>query len=347
MKKYYFSLSVCFLLICCHSLQGWSQPAKGGRQQMAAIGDFRLHSGDTIFDCQIGYRTYGRLNAKKTNIILFSTWFSGTTADLEQYVVGKQIDSIKYFVILVDALGDGVSSSPSNSRRQPGLRFPVYSIKDMVESQFQLLTLIFHFSHVYAISGISMGGMQSFQWAVSHPEFADKIIPILGSPQLTANDLLLWTGELRAMEADTAYHMGDYTGEPTIASVSVLHRMALTTPEYIASTTTRDHFPTMFKEATGPSGFDWNDWHRQLEAMISHDIAAGDHGSLEVVAKKIKAKMLIITSRQDHMVNPIPATRMAHLLGAQLLELRGNCGHLAGGCESIKLIGGLKAFVGQ
>src|SRR5262245_12313351 len=84
-------------------------------QQFARLGDFKLESGEVIRDCRVGYRTFGHLSADKSNVIVFPTWASGTTEQLKSNIgAGKLIDSEKYFVVAVDALGNGVSSSPSN-----------------------------------------------------------------------------------------------------------------------------------------------------------------------------------------------------------------------------------------
>jgi homoserine O-acetyltransferase len=86
-------------------------------QKFASLGDFRLESGQEIKNLKLGYRTAGDLDAAKSNAVLFPTWFTGTTKDLVGFVgPGKLVDSSKYYVILVDSLGDGISSSPSNSR---------------------------------------------------------------------------------------------------------------------------------------------------------------------------------------------------------------------------------------
>ena len=93
--------------------------AQQGAQLIASLGDFKLESGQVIRDCRIGYRTYGQLDAAKSNAILFPTWFGGTTEQLAgNFGSGKMIDTGKYFVIAVDAIGNGVSTSPSNSRTQ-------------------------------------------------------------------------------------------------------------------------------------------------------------------------------------------------------------------------------------
>jgi homoserine O-acetyltransferase len=141
------------------------QSAKGQSiQRFVELGDFRLESGEIIRECRIGYRTFGELNHEKSNAVLFTTWFIGTTEDLVNLIgPGKLVDSSKHFVIAVDAFGNGVSSSPSNSKLQPGPKFPQFSIKDMVNSQHELLTREFKIKHLYAVTGISMGGMQTFQ----------------------------------------------------------------------------------------------------------------------------------------------------------------------------------------
>jgi len=98
-------------------------------QKHALLGDFKLESGEFIRDCQIGYRTFGTLNEEKSNAILFTTWASGTTEQLvSNFGPGKVVDSTKYFIVAIDALGNGVSSSPSNSRLQPRMKFPQFTI---------------------------------------------------------------------------------------------------------------------------------------------------------------------------------------------------------------------------
>ncbi|HWB28554.1 MAG TPA: alpha/beta fold hydrolase [Chitinophagaceae bacterium] len=324
-----------------------AQPLSDAKQQYASIGNFILENGQVIYDCTIGYRTYGILNAGRSNAIVCPTWFTGTAKDEEGLMAGNLIDTTKYYAILVDALGDGYSSSPGNSTRQPRLQFPVFSIRDMVESQYKMLTEKLNIHHLAAVMGLSMGGMQSFQWAVSHPGFMDKVIPIVGSPQLTSNDLLLWNGELEAMERDTAYHNGNYTGHPAITPVTIIHRLAISSPTYMAENIKRDSFTVWFDAVKTSGGFDWNNWHRQLEAMIKDDVTQPAGGPLEDAAKKVTAKMLIITSKQDHMVNPIPATKFAAMVHAQMLELDNNCGHLAPGCEMDKVLGAVKAFLAE
>jgi len=150
---------------------------------------------ETLPNCEVGYRTAGTLNADKSNVIIFLTWFTGTSGDLLKYELigpGKLTDTDRYFVIAIDALGNGVPSSPSTSIRQPGTQFPDISIDGMVKLQYILLTNHLGINHVLAVTGISMGGMQTFQWIGQHPKFMEKAVPIEGSPRMTSYDLLQW-----------------------------------------------------------------------------------------------------------------------------------------------------------
>src|SRR5512136_2305187 len=143
----------------------WAQ----GELLLADLGDFRLENGQVIKDCRLGYRTFGTLNKSRSNAILFPTWLAGTSEDLVTLgFIGpsKIADTSRYFVIAVDAFGNGVSSSPSTSSKQPGRSFPEFSMRDMVKAQHLLLTKHLHLKQLYAVIGISMGGMQAFQWVI-------------------------------------------------------------------------------------------------------------------------------------------------------------------------------------
>ncbi len=89
-------------------------------------------------------------------------------------------DTGKYFVVTIDAIGNGVSSSPSNSKSQPRLSFPNFTIRDMVESEHRLATETFGIKHLHAVMGISMGGMQTFEWITAYPDFMDAAVPMAG-----------------------------------------------------------------------------------------------------------------------------------------------------------------------
>src|SRR5579871_483462 len=172
-----------------------------GEQQFAQIGDLKLQAGATLKDCKVGYRTFGKLNAAKDNAVLVPTWYLGTSGNLAgSFKPGGLVDPAKYYVIAVDALTNGVSTSPSNSPTQHDADFPAVTIRDMVESQHAML-LGLGITHLHAVIGISMGGMQTFQWVMAYPDFVDKAVPIVGSPRPTSYDLMYYTAGYRALKA--------------------------------------------------------------------------------------------------------------------------------------------------
>src|SRR6516162_2788050 len=133
--------------------------------QVYRIGDLPLESGEVIKDFSISYVTHGTLNAKKSNAILMVTAISGNHHRID-FMIGsrKTLDPDKYFIICTDAIANGLTTSPSNSTAQPRMKFPRFTIRDMVTSQHRLLTEHLGINHVVAVIGPSMGGMQTLQW---------------------------------------------------------------------------------------------------------------------------------------------------------------------------------------
>jgi homoserine O-acetyltransferase/O-succinyltransferase len=275
---------------------------------LARLGNFTLESGQTIPDCIVGYRLYGQLAADRSNAIVVLTWFAGTSEGVEAWIGGgKLYDSSRFFIVVIDAFGDGISSSPSNGA---AARF---TMRDMVRAQHELLTRELKLDHVFAVSGLSMGGMQTFQWIASYPDYMTKAIPIVGSPKLTSYDLLLWKTELSLLDSPLG-----------MKAAADLNEMHLHTPHYIA-TQVHDIDAVMKDHERFVSKINVDDYSSQLRAMIGHDIGP--------IAKP-HAKMLVVVSEEDHMVNPLPAREFARATNSKLLTLTGDCGHLATVCQS-------------
>ena len=322
----------CVICVIC-GLLALRLVAVAQEQRFASLGDFKLENGGVIRNCRIGYRTFGTLNADKSNVIVFPTWAGGTTDQLKSsFGPGRLIDTTTYFVVAIDALGNGVSSSPSNSRLQPRMRFPEFSLRDTVATQHELLTRVLNIHRVKAVVGISMGGMQTFQWLVSYPDFMEKAIPIVGSPRLAPYDLMLWQAQIDALMRDRDWNGGNYSVNPSRALDFAFGELLLTTPTDYNRRKTRDQvFADLAKAQNDAHRFDANDKIRQVQAMMKLDV------SLESATKTVKAKVLVVVAKYDHVVTPGPATEFAKLLGADLLVLDGDCGHLATSCESDKL----------
>jgi homoserine O-acetyltransferase/O-succinyltransferase len=324
-----------FSLFFCLSV---AAAAAAQEQKFAGLGDFKLESGEVIRDCRIGYRTVGQPNSDGSNVILFPTWASGTSEQLlSNFGPGRLVDSSKYYVVAVDALGNGVSSSPSNSTLQPRMSFPRFTVRDMVNTQHELLTRVLHINHVKAVVGISMGGMQTFQWMVAYPDFMDKAVPVVGSPRLAPYDLLDWQTQIDAITNDPVWQNGNYTREPARAAEYEFGALMLTTPDEFNRRMTREKVLAEIEKAKAVTGFDANDKIRQDQAMMALDVSAPFGGSMERAAAAVRARVLVVVAARDHVVTPGPAIEFARLLRAQVLTLEGDCGHLAPGCEAAKV----------
>ena len=110
-----------------------------------------------------------------------------------------------------------------------------------------------------------------------------------------------------------------------------LHCLAPPTPASRAAQTPREAFPPWVATFETDTSFDWNDWHRQLEAMMTHDVTKPYGGSMEAAAKRVKGKALIVVADQDHMASPLPARAFAKAKGANAkhVQTEGSCGHAA------------------
>jgi homoserine O-acetyltransferase len=226
------------------------------------------------------------------------------------------------------------------------MRFPIFSLRDTVESQHELLTKVLKIDHVKAVVGISMGGMQTFQWIVSYPDFMDKAIPIVGSPRLAPYDLMLWQAQIEALMRDRDWKGGNYVSNPARALDFAFGELLLTTPtDYNRRKLREDVFADLAKARNDAHRFDANDKIRQNQAMMNLDVTRDFGGSLKNAARAVKAKVLIVVAKFDHVVTPGPARDFAQLLGTKVLELESDCGHLATSCESDLLNAAVARFL--
>ena len=127
--------------------------------QVYVIPEFTFESGEKLADMKVGYSTQGTLNADKSNAILVT---HGTSQNRNVYNLfigpGKALDTDKYFIVAVDAIGGGLSSQPKDGL---GTKFPKYIVRDMVHAQHELVTKHLGISKLHAIGGPSMGAFQA------------------------------------------------------------------------------------------------------------------------------------------------------------------------------------------
>ena len=142
-----------------------------------ALGDLVLESGETIVDYRQSFVVHGALNADRSNAILVCPALTATHHRLDFLIgEGNALDPARWCIVAADPIGNGLSTSPSNSATQPGMRFPRFALRDMVAAQRRLLTEHLGIDRLHAVVGASMGGMQALQWGVSHPGFMRRVV---------------------------------------------------------------------------------------------------------------------------------------------------------------------------
>ena len=166
------------------------------------IENFQLESGVTLPKAVVVYGTYGTLNAAKDNAVLLPSHYMAQSDGYDWLIgEGRALDPRKHFLIMTELFGNGRSSSPSNTPEPfHGPRFPLTTIRDNVEAVRRLLEDGLGIHHLKAVVGFSMGAEQAFQWAVSHPRFADKIVATAGTARCWPH------GIVRLEGADPRHH---------------------------------------------------------------------------------------------------------------------------------------------
>jgi homoserine O-acetyltransferase len=280
--------------------------------QSYSEGDLKLESGEAIKDFSISYVTHGTLNAKKSNAILMVTAISGNHHRLDFMIgPGKALDPDKYFIICTDAIANGLTTSPSNSKTQPRMAFPKFTIRDMVESQYRLLKEKLGIDHVVAVIGPSMGGMQVLQWGVSHPDYMDALVAMVPLAKTPAWNVAVLEASRKAIMNDAAWKDGNYDAPPEKGIRlwrDILTLLAARTPDMYSAQFKNgmDVLPWMEAQETAlMKAFDANDWIYQTWAYQVHDVgtSAGFNGDTARALASIKARTLILTGTKD-LLNP-------------------------------------------
>lgn len=307
-------------------------------QRLVQIGDLKTVGGDTIRQCKVGYRLLGHFNLEKTNAILWPTWYTGTSSDVSK-IIPSIIDTSRFVVIVVDALGNGISSSPSNTDR-----FPKITIRDMVNSQYELLVRHFGINHINVVGGISMGGMQTLEWLVAYPEFMDRAISIVGTPKQSFRDLLLWHTELALIEQAKRINNPEEM-EQTRQRLSDIQFMELYTPEYFLKKYKSTDLQSIISKLYQEEYYDIANLQAQLEAMIDQDIYRSSGKDPDKIVDAVKANVLIIVAVNDHMVNPQNSINLSKQISCKLELVDNECGHNLLDCGSVQVKNAIHSFL--
>lgn len=188
-------------------------PATQGEFQIYDLGNLLLESGETLRGAKLAYRSFGTLNVQKSNAILVTTWFSGTGKVMEDVYVGPghALDPERYFIVIVDQLGGGLSSSPQNTAGPQAMaKFPRLSIGDDVGAQHRLLTDLFAIERLALVVGGSMGGQQVYEWAVRYPQMVERAAPIAATARISLHQQVFVETLKEAITSDPRWKGGWY-----------------------------------------------------------------------------------------------------------------------------------------
>jgi len=306
--------------------------------QRWAGGELALECGESIRDFQLSYVTHGKLDQTGSNAVLVAASLGGNHHRLD-FLIGpdRALDPHRYFIVCVDPIGNGLTTSPSNSPSQPGMRFPRFVLRDMVHSQHRLLTEHLHISGLLCVIGASMGGMQALQWAVSHPQFIRSIVAMTPMARAAAWAVAVVETARRALTADPAWNGEEFTAYPERgwrAWSAVMSALAGRTPQALEE---------MFEQPLGAlewmdklvadnraAGFDATDWLYQSWAYQAHDVGGthGFSGNTTAALESIAAHTLILAPAVD-LFNPARCAQEAAdaIPGARLVEIPSVQGH--------------------
>src|SRR4029077_20352914 len=180
------------------------------------IDNFRTESGVTLPKARVVYGTYGHLNAARDNAVLLPSHYMANHHGYE-WLIGpdRALDPAKLFLVATELFGNGSSSSPSNTPEPlHGPRFPVTTIRDNVEAVHRLLTEALGITHLRAVVGFSMGAQQAFQWAVSYPDYMNRIVATAGTAKTYGHGIVRLEGQIAALTTAPVFAGGNYTSEP-------------------------------------------------------------------------------------------------------------------------------------
>ena len=306
------------------------------------LGTVSLLSGEKLDSAFLIYKTYGKLNKNKDNVVVLPTFYTGSHQRNEGFFgIGRAIDPEKHFVVSINMFGNGFSSSPSNTPApQDGPRFPHISLWDNIACQYKLLTEHLGIDRIALVTGWSMAGCQAYQWASQYPDFVDAILPFCASAKTSTHNYVFLEGVRAALCADQNWNNGDYDSPP----VDGLKAFARVYAGWAFSQTFyRDSlFQEIGYETIEDLLIDWENEHvenwdannllAKLATWQASDISVGPlyNGNFKMALKSIRAKTILMPCTQDLYFPPEDnAVEASYIMNAELRPFDSPFGHCA------------------
>ncbi len=299
---------IWLLLICIGSPTGMAADYPAPQPGDYVLRDFHFHSGDVFPELRMHYLTIGAPKRDGKGIVTNAVLIlHGTTGSASNFVrrefagqlfgPGQLLDAANYYLILTDGIGHGQSAKPSDGLRA---HFPHYGYRDMVEGQYRLLTEGLGVNHLRLVMGTSMGGMHTWLWGETHPDFMDALLPLASLPTQISGRNRVWRRTIiDAIRTDPQWNGGDYQTQPPGLQVAaeVLFFMGSNPVQRQKEAPTLAAADKMLDDylARALSHLDANDVLYALQA--SQDYDPGPELS------RIKAPLMAVNSADD-LINP-------------------------------------------
>jgi homoserine O-acetyltransferase/O-succinyltransferase len=306
-----------------------------------------LQSGVDFRGVKISYKTYGELAADKSNVVVVPSGVTLTHDEVDWLTsTGKVLDPSRYFIVSVSMLGNGLSSSPSNSEPPfDGKRYPRVTLTDNVRMQQRLVTEVFGIEKIALVWGWSMGGQQAYHWGALFPDMVERICVVCGSARTSVNNLVYLASLEAALKADPLWQ-DEWFAAPPVGGLKACARI-LAGWVYSPAFYREEHYHALgfstleeFLVGVGEAyalSLDANNLLAQLWTWQKADISDNEiyRGNLAMALGAIKAKALIMPSQTDrYFMVEDNALEMPHLAHAELRPIPSIMGHTAGGSFS-------------
>ena len=306
-------------------------------------GDVVLQSGQTLKGARIVYTTYGTLAADKANVIVYPTSYGAQHTDIEWLIgPGRILDPSRYFIVIPNMFGNGLSTSPSNVA-PPFDRgaYPGVTSYDNVLVQRRMMREVFGVERVKMVYGWSMGGQQAYHWAALFPQAVERVCILCSSARTSEHNKVFLEGVRGALTADASFVDGWFQRPPTrglramgrvyagwaISQSWYRERIYLT----LGFTSLEEYLVRAWEDNYLKK--DANNLLAQLWTWQHSDIAANDRfrGDFDSALKAITCPALVMPGDHDLYFqvddNRIEVARMPN---ARLLPIPSVWGHRAG-----------------
>jgi homoserine O-acetyltransferase len=311
--------------------------------QVFEAGNVLLSSGATYRKARLSWRAWGTLSAARDNVVLYPTSYSAQHTDTEWLIEpGGILDPTRWFIVIPDMFGNGLSSSPSNTAAPyNGSRYPHFSILDNVRIQRRLLREVLGVERLKMVYGWSMGAMQAYQWAASFPDEVERIAVVCGAARCARHNFVFLEGVKAALTADPAWQDGHFVAKPQRglrAMGRVYAGWALSQAFYRDELWRELGYSSLEDYLVG--GWEGNFLRRHPEDLLAQirtwqtfDIASdpAHRGDFEAALRAIRAQVLLMPGRTDlYFRVEDNADELRHLRRARLAPIESDWGHRAG-----------------